>query len=59
MERGRTVYLIAGLILIRNHEQFICISSEALVAGDCGAFVGCPAGAFVFFDNGAPSGNGD
>ncbi len=59
MERGRTVYLIVGLLFICNHEQFVFISSQALVAVDCGAFVCCPAGASVFFNYGAHSGNRD
>ena len=58
MERGGIVYLIVGLLLIRNHEQFICVSSQALVAVDCGAFVRGPGDAFVSFNSGASTGNG-
>ena len=55
MGRGRTVYLIVALLSTRNREQLICISSQALVGLDCGDFVYCLGGAFVFFDNGAYS----
>ena len=53
------MYLIVALLSIRNREQLICISSQALVGLDCGTFVCCLAGPCLFFNTGARPVGGD